>query len=130
MREAILVFGGDGEAAVRLRRALLPLKVMVRPIPLADYGHSLGRLAGDGSCPAAEGPFEGEELPQTLLVLAGFTDRRLDQALAAMARAGLRFPYKAVLTASNRLWRAPDLYREVVREHEAMTARRPIAGEQ
>ena len=70
MREAILVFGGDGEAAVRLRRALLPLKVMVRPIPLADYGHSLGRLAGDGSCPAAEGPFEGEELPQTLLVLA------------------------------------------------------------
>ena len=49
---------------------------------------------------------------------------------AAMARAGLRFPYKAVLTASNRLWRAPDLYREVVREHEAMTARRPISGEQ
>ena len=126
MREAILVFGGDEGLTAQLRRTLLPLKVMVRPIPRSEYGHTLGRLAGDRSCPAAEEPYEGEELDQPLLVMAGFADERVDQVLAALRRAGLRIPYKAMLTATNRLWNVPDLYQEIRREHEAMAAyRRP-----
>ena len=88
MREAILVFGGDETLIGQLRRALLPLKVMVRLIPKEEYGHTLGYLAGDKSCPASETPYAGEELSQPLLVLAGLTDSRTDRVLAALRRAG------------------------------------------
>ena len=122
MREAVLVFGADSALTASLRRALLPLKVMVRPVPREEYGQPLGLLAGDKTCPTAEESYTGEELAQPMLLLAGFTGDRLDRVLAAMSRAGLRLPYKAVLTASNRLWDVPALYRELVREHEAMAA--------
>ena len=130
MREAILVFGGDDVLTASLRRALLPLKVMVRPVPRAEYGQPLGLLAGDRTCSAAGKPYEGEELAQPMLLLAGFSGDRLDRVLTAMRRGGLRVPYKAVLTEANRLWDVPALYRELAREHEAMAAwRKERAGE-
>ena len=125
MREAILLFGG-GAVLAPMRRALLPLKVMVRPIEVCDYRHSVGYLAGEADCPRSEEAYAGPEFPQPMLVLAGFGQKRLDLTLAALRKAGLRLPYKAVLTPTNRQWTPLDLYGELVKEHEAMAKLRPI----
>lgn len=39
-----------------------------------------------------------------MLVFCGFYGDRMNQALNAMRRTGLRIPYKAMLTAANRGW--------------------------
>ena len=121
MRETILLMGGDEGLTASVRRALAPLKILVRTVPPERYGDSLGYLAGDRSCPQADAP--GEALEAPLLVLAGLDGGRMGRALDALERAGLRFDYKAMLTPINRFWDVPTLYTEIVREHEQMTKR-------
>ena len=118
MREAMLLFGG-GELLPQIRRALLPLKVYVRPVPPADYGRPVGELAG-GETAEGSTPYDGPEFPEPMAVLVGFFGARLDQTLAALRRAGVRIDRKAVLTPANRQWTALALYEELGREHEAM----------
>lgn len=120
MREAILLFGGEADLELALKKALAPLRILVRTVPRERYSDSVGLLAGDKSCPAGERPFEGEELSQPLMLLAGFTGARMDQALNALRRAGVRVDYKAALTAANRTWDVPALYGEISREHQQM----------
>ena len=45
VREAILLFGGEA-VLPQMRRALLPLKVYIRPIPEGEYTCTLEALAG------------------------------------------------------------------------------------
>ena len=62
-----------------------------------------------------------------IIALTGYTfaaHRQLDRLLAAMRRAGVSVPYKAVLTEHNKNWTFADLVTEVAREHEAMRAAR------
>ena len=56
--------------------------------------------------------------------MSGFYGDRMNQALNAMRRTGLRIPYKAMLTAANRGWRPAELFAELQKEHAAMTAKR------
>ena len=74
MRETILLMGGDEGLTAAVRRALAPLKILVRTVPPERYGDSLGYLAGDRSCPQADAP--GEALVAPLLVLAGLDGGR------------------------------------------------------
>ena len=117
MREAILLFGGES-ILPQLRRALLPLKVLIRPIPEEEYTRTLDVLTG-GEKGETE-PYAGPAFPEPMAVFAGFYGNRMDIALAALRKAGIRIHRKAVLTATNRQWTALALYDELGREHEAM----------
>ena len=118
MREEILLFGGE-DLLPLVRRALLPLKVRVRRIPVSDYGRPIGELAG-GPGEGAAVPYAGPDFSEPMAVLAGFFGARLDHTLSALRKAGVRIDRKAVLTAANRQWTALELYEELGREHEAM----------
>lgn len=120
MRELILVFGmtDEGQKSA-LRRALAPQKVMVKAVSPADYGQSVGRLAGDKTLPEAPS-VPGAELPQPLLLLSGFSSGRMDQVLTALWKAGVRVDYKAVLTPTNRSWDVRTLFAEIAKEHQQM----------
>jgi hypothetical protein len=65
-----------------------------------------------------------EELSNTapegeVLLMNGFTSRRLDEFLRAMAKAGVgKIPLKAIVTADNVKWTFQDLYKELCQEHE------------
>lgn len=120
MREAILLFSAEEKLAVYLRKVLAPMRIMVRTIPTERFNCSIGYLAGNKSCPAAETPYVGEPLAHPLLLLAGFGNARMDQALNAMRRSGLYIDYKAMLTPTNQFWDVPTLYHEIAREHEAL----------
>lgn len=58
-----------------------------------------------------------------LLLLSGLTDAELDDLLAQLRGSGTVWPYKAVVTPHNRGWSLEKLYRELEREHRAMTGR-------
>ncbi|BFK19227.1 hypothetical protein F230042K4_05180 [Mediterraneibacter glycyrrhizinilyticus] len=129
MKETILLFNLTNKQTRRkVELALFPLKLRLRYIPKDQYSQPLGALAGLGDVPPCEARYEGEELPDTMLVFAGLSDARLNQVLSALRRskAGI-FPYKAILTPTNQFWTAPECFAEISKEHELMHAQAPSA---
>ena len=102
MKEHILAFGCETIAPL-LTQTFAPRKMAVKAVPLVYAGLPLG---------------------EPMLVFCGFYGDRMNQALNAMRRTGLRIPYKAMLTAANRGWRPAELFAELQKEHAAMTAKR------
>ena len=109
MKETILLFNlADKQTRRKVELALFPLKLRLRYIPKDQYNQPLGALAGLGDVPPCEACYEGEELPDTMLVFAGLSDARLNQVLLALRRSKSgTFPYKAILTPTNQFWTAP-----------------------
>lgn len=123
MKETILLFNApEKESLLKIEMALFPLHIRLKRIPRDQYNQPLGVLAGLKDMAAAEGSYEGEELPGTMFIFCFLDDSRLNQVLAALRRSGAGpFPYKAVLTPSNSSWTAPECFKEIRREHEAMS---------
>ena len=98
--------------------------VQGRAVAPADQGRTLGDLLGL-PVPAAPAGQTTELVPGEMLVLSGFDGPALDAFLGGFAAAGVPpIPLKAVVTAYNLAWTAPQLYRELSREHQAL-GRRP-----
>ena len=136
MKEHILAFGCETIAPL-LTQTFAPRKMAVKAVPLADYAQTVGALAGAADCLRTEEVYAGLRqmcirdrvyaglpLGEPMLVFCGFYGDRMNQALNAMRRTGLRIPYKAMLTAANRGWRPAELFAELQKEHAAMTAKR------
>lgn len=122
MKETILLFNPpEKEKLLKIEMALFPLHIRLRKVAPEDYNQPLGVLAGMKEMPAAEGSYEGGELPGTMFVFCFLDDGKLNQALAALRKSGAGpFPYKAVLTPTNCEWTAPVCFTEIKKEHEAM----------
>ncbi len=98
--------------------------VQGRAVDPADQGRTIGDLLGL-PIPAAQAGALAGFVPGEMLVLSGFTAPALDAFLGGFAAAGVPpIPLKAVVTAYNLAWTAPQLYQELSREHQAM-GRRP-----
>lgn len=123
MKETILLFNApDREKLLKIEMALFPLRIRLRKISPEDYSQPLGYLAGLKDIEPASQPYQGEELAGTLFVFCFLTDEKLNQALAALRRSGAGpFPYKAVLTPTNKDWTAPMCFEEIKKEHEYMS---------
>ena len=65
--------------------------------------------------PEAAEPFEGE-----MLILCSLNGSKAGNLLSALKRFRLFFPLKAVATPTNIHWQAPQLYRELSAEREAI----------
>ena len=122
MKEQILAFGCEGIVPL-LTRTFAPRKMMVKAVPIEDYAQTVGALAGAAGCVRTEEVYAGTPLAEPMLVFCGFYGDRMNQALNAMRRTGLRIPYKAMLTAENRGWKPAALFAELQREHAAMAQR-------
>ena len=79
---------------------------------------------GAAECVFVDQRADAAALVRQNVELCGLGDRQLDRLLAAMRRADVSVPYKAVLTEHNKNWTFADLVTEVAREHEAMRAAR------
>lgn len=122
MKEQILAFGCE-EILPLLNRTFAPRRMTVRTVPAEDYAQTVGALAGAVDSVRTDERYTGAPLAEPMLVFCGFYGDRMNQALGAMRRAGLRIPYKAMLTAANRGWTPLSLFDELKREHAAMTQR-------
>lgn len=122
MKKIVLLYNvHDREEVFKIRKVLLPLKLQVRQVKKEDYSRRIGLLAGMKELEDDGGTYMGEELEDSMLVMAGLSDRELDQVLKAIRTGGVRqIPYKAVLTQTNCQWDAFLLFEELKAEHEAM----------
>lgn len=121
MRPKALLYrlGEDTQNGAALRAVLRERNILTRTVEANQLGETAGRLAATNAAPV-DAP-EPDSAPETaFLLLCALGDRQLDRLLAALRRAGVSVPYKAVLTEHNREWTFRALIEEVTREHEAM----------
>lgn len=72
---------------------------------------------------SADAAYHGEVPDESLLLLCGFTETRMDKLLAALRNARVQVDYKAVLTPTNRRWNVMRLLLEMRAEKAAYEKR-------
>lgn len=119
-RETALYFDPEsGERAAQLKAILVRMGVRIKNIPPEAVGQTVGCLLGRKGFDAREAP-EAPALSEPVLVLDGFTDKRLEILMREMKKNGVSVPYKAAVTETNLAWLLYQLYDELAAEHEAM----------
>lgn len=123
MRPKVLLYhlDSDTETGRALRAVLAEQKIFTLTVREEQAGETVGRLVATNA--AASAPTLEDAPKEAFMLLCSLGDKQLDRLLAAMRRAGVFVPYKAVLTEHNRDWTFAALITEVVREHEAMQNR-------
>lgn len=116
--------GGNTSKTAMMKGVLVRMGVRIKNITGEQTGQTVGFLAGfDGY---EERAFdEGAEFPvieEEMLVMKNFTNRRIDELLSGLRRAGVpKIELKAVVTETNCGWTFYELYEELKKEREAMT---------
>lgn len=110
-----------------MKSVLVRMGIRIRNIGPDQVMETVGYLAGmegfqprdtDGSAYKSL-----PEIPVEMMVLKQFSNRRLDELLMNLRKAGVpKIALKAVLTEHNSAWTFYHLYEELKEEHEAMAA--------
>lgn len=121
MKEQVLLFHfEDRERLSAVRKAMLPTHIPCTVIEQADCDQPLGTFVGLPVTAMPEVP--SAALTEEVLVLCGLSDAGIQLVLAALRKAGIYIPYKAMLTPTNKDWTAAQLFAELYEEHQAMMA--------
>lgn len=125
MKASVLLFNFTDKSRVQsITRALLPLGIRITIVKKDDYLQPLGYLAGVKEIAPTEEIYQGEDLAEEMLLMAGIVGPMVDQVLMALRKSGIgRINYKAVLTLTNQYWNAIQLYEELIKEHKMVTER-------
>ncbi len=119
-RETVLYYDpAGGERAAALKAILVQMGARIKNVPPEVVGQTVGCLLGRKGYDARENP-EAPVLAEPVLVLDGFTDKRLEILLREMKKHGVSVAYKAIVTETNIGWLFHQLYDELAREHAAM----------
>ncbi|HJA48301.1 MAG TPA: DUF3783 domain-containing protein [Candidatus Agathobaculum intestinipullorum] len=119
-RETVLLYQPEGsELGAQLKPILVRMGVRIKNVTSDAVGQTVGCLLGRKGFDARENP-EAPALGQPMLVMDGFTDKRLEILLREMRSAGVSVPYKAVVTENNLGWLFHQLFDELAAEHAAM----------
>ena len=120
-RETVLYYDPrGGEQTAVLKTILVQMGARIKNVAPEVVGLTVGCLLGRKGFDARENP-EAPTLAEPMLVLDGFTDKRLEILLREMKKHGVSVPYKAIVTETNIGWIFHQLYEELAREHEAMS---------
>lgn len=119
-RETVLLYQPEGsELGAQLKPILVRMGMRIKNVTPDAVGQTVGCLLGRKGFDARENP-EAPALGQPMLVMDGFTDKRLEILLREMRSAGVSVPYKAVVTENNLGWLFHQLFDELAAEHAAM----------
>ena len=115
-RELVLFYDPEGgERANTFKTVLVCMGVRIKSVSGNDFAQTVGHLLGRAGFAQTQDTADAPAEP--MLVMDGFTSKRLDILLREMRTHGVSVPYKAMVTEHNLPW---TLYDELVREHEAM----------
>lgn len=122
--EKLLLFHLTDTEAKKIKQAARNLKIRCESIETAAYSQPLEALVSGKPSPLAA-PFTGEVPPESLLLMCGLSDKRIDALLLALRKAGVQVDYKAVLTPTNRKWNVLRLLLEMRAEKAAYEKMQP-----
>lgn len=119
-RETVLFYEPEGGAqGALLKSILVRMGVRIKNVSSEAVGQTIGCLLGRKGFDARENP-EAPVPDEPVLVLDGFTDKRLEILLREMKKNDISIPYKAIVTETNLGWLFHQLYDELAQEHEMM----------
>lgn len=122
MKKQILLYNiKDKKRALDIRRVLMPLKIRIKQVIEADFGHPIGYLAdidGFDACEDLSGDFSFDD---EMMVMVGLTSFEIDQVIKGFHKKRIAgIPLKAILTDENRKWNSKKLYENLREEHAKM----------
>lgn len=126
--EMVLYYNPETSARVmKLKSVLVRMGVRIRNVTPEQVLEKVGALAGiSGYERGEQNAAELQEgalpvIPEEMLVMHGFTSRRIDELLLGLRKAGVsKVDLKAIVTPSNAEWTFYHLYEEIREEHERM----------
>ena len=120
--ETVLLYQIAGtKTATLLKPILLKLGIRIRIVESEQYLQSIGYLSGNKQFAESPEAYDGAAFDEPMMVMAGFTERKLDLFLTEMRRKKVPpIALKAIVTAQNQSWNSLQLYRELKTEHEKM----------
>ena len=126
-QELVLYYNPEASSKVmKLKGVLVRMGVRIRNVAPEQVTETVGALAGISGYKRAEqesAPDAGvlPIIPEEMLVMHGFTGRRIDELLLGLRKAGVpKVELKAIVTESNAGWTFYHLYEEIKEEHERM----------
>ena len=132
----ILLFHMNMTRIAEISAVCRGLGIQVRPVAPSEYGQALGMLAGMALPEGMGMPVEmgmpttppdkirmpGSGITSEMLVFAGMDQPEVFAFLQALREAGIAsVALKAMVTPFNACWSPEKLYRELEKEHAAMT---------
>lgn len=142
MKEMVLYYNPAPAAYVaKLKGVLVRMGIRIKNIGPEQINQKVGYLAGMPGFTGTEKDVpQGEEkeqpeseklsgreepapsIPEEMLVMKNFTNRRIDELLMNLRKAGVpKIALKAVITEQNSQWTFYQLYGELKSEHAAMS---------
>lgn len=82
----------------------------------SEYRKPIGELAGIRKEEKEAESYEGEELPEEMMIMCGFTQSMIQELLIRIRRQRMApVDLKAVLTPTNQNWNSLEIYEEIKR---------------
>lgn len=107
-----------------IQNALTSLGHRIVYVEKKDYLKPIGVLAGEKLFLTVDKVYDGPQMEDMMLVMAGMDSRQVDKVLKALRESGAgSIPCKAVLTETNKFWTSMMLYEELKKEHEEFMKR-------
>lgn len=129
MKQLILSYNLPAKHLAKLRMEAMKLGVRVRPVEKREYLQSLGSFTG--ALGTFESVYDGENFPEPMLVLCGFSQPMVNTFLTLLKATRLPpVPLKAVLTETNQGWNSLELHDELKQEHEALKNGQPLHAQE
>lgn len=122
MRETVLLYNFDGDRLPKVKRALLPLKFLLKTVSKEDFSQPIGVLAGVKGIEPVNEKYDGDGFDDEMIVMGGFTSAKIDALVRALNKNGIgKIALKAVITPTNVNWNSVELYKAVKADHDEMS---------
>lgn len=116
--EKILAFQLEGQNLQKLKQIAAGMRVKLYRVDRRDFYQLLGDLFEQKHNPLS-GSYEGSAVSESMIVLEGFSDKRLDVLLRALKKDSVYIDFKAVATPTNKRWTVLQMYLEMEKERNA-----------
>lgn len=113
--EKLLLIGINDNEYRKIAQVANRLRLTTDAVNPEYYNKTLGELAG-GKYKETASQVPTVVSTESLIVICGLTDKRLDKLLFELRRAEVNVDYKAILTHTNKEWNVPQLMQEMRRE--------------
>lgn len=123
--EKLLLFQFTDSDAKKAKQIASNLKISCEIVDPARCSQPLEALVSGKTNPLAA-PFTGTMPEESLMLICGLSDKRLDKLLFELRRAKVHVDYKAALTPTNQKWDFPHLLLEMRAERAAIASANPV----
>lgn len=122
MKPCVLLYHFQGTRRGRLLKSILvTMGVRIKNVERSEYSRPIGELAGIRKEEKEAESYEGEELPEEMMIMCGFTQSMIQELLIRIRRQRMApVDLKAVLTPTNQNWNSLEIYEEIKKEHQMM----------